>query len=151
MHGVSAKCVNAVSEFFDDEVSINGQVYFMKFSRGKTLEKMKIIGDCNSTGTKISFLPDPEIFLTTREFKYEILAKRLRELAFLNPGVRIELTDERVDKNEVFHFEEGLKQFVAFLNHAKTLLHDNPVKISGSLATFAEKEDLKTVIDIAFQ
>ena len=112
---------------------------------------MKIIGDCNSTGTKISFLPDPEIFLTTREFKYEILAKRLRELAFLNPGFRIELTDERVDKNEVFHFEEGLKQFVAFLNSGKTLLHDNPVTISGSVAAFAEKEVLKMVIDIAFQ
>ena len=151
LHGVGAKCVNAVSEFFDVEVRRNGHVYYMKFSRGKTLEKMKIIGDCNSTGTKISFLPDPEIFLTTREFKYEILAKRLRELAFLNPGVRIELTDERVDKNEVFHFEEGLKQFVAFLNRGKTLLHDNPVTISGSVAADAGKEDLKTVIDIAFQ
>ena len=151
LHGVGAKCVNAVSEFFDVEVRRNGHVYYMKFSRGKTLEKMKIIGDCNSTGTKISFLPDPEIFLTTREFKYEILAKRLRELAFLNPGVRIELTDERVDKNVIFHFEDGLKQFVAFLNRGKTLLHDNPVTISGSVAADAGKEDLKTVIDIAFQ
>ena len=102
------KCLNAVSEFFDVEVCRKGHVYYMKFSRGKTLEKMKIIGDCNNTGTKISFLPDPEKFLTTREFKSEILAKRLKELAFLNPGVRVELTDERVNKKETFHFEEEL-------------------------------------------
>ena len=87
LHGVGAKCVNALSEWFEVEVSKAGKVHKMEFSRGITTQKMKVIGSTQKTGTQISFLPDPEIFETTREFKYEILAKRLRELAFLNPGI----------------------------------------------------------------
>lgn len=151
LHGVGAKCVNAVSEMFDVEVRRNGHVHYMKFSRGKTLEKMKIIGESNHTGTKITFLPDPEIFTSTREFKYEILAKRLRELAFLNPGVKIELTDERVNKTENFHFEDGIRQFVSFLNRGKSVLHDTPLLISGSVSADSSRPELKTVVDIALQ
>ncbi|NBD38371.1 MAG: DNA gyrase subunit B, partial [Verrucomicrobia bacterium] len=80
LHGVGAKCVNAVSEWFEVEVSREGQVHHMGFARGKTTLKMNIVGKTKKTGTKISWLPDPEIFLTTREFKYDLLAKRLREL-----------------------------------------------------------------------
>ena len=82
LHGVGAKCVNAVSEHFEVEVRREGKIHHMQFSQGKTTQKMKVIGTTQKRGTKITFLPDPEIFLTTRDFKYEILAKRLRELAF---------------------------------------------------------------------
>jgi DNA gyrase subunit B len=114
LHGVGAKCVNAVSEKFDVEVRRNGHVYYMSFARGKTVEQIRIIGDCQKSGTKITFLPDPEIFQTTREFKYDILAKRLRELAFLNPGVSLKLVDERSEKEETFLFENGIEEFVVF-------------------------------------
>ena len=110
LHGVGAKCVNAVAEWFEVEVQREGQVYRMEFARGKTVEKMKVIGQTKKTGTKISFMPDPEIFLTTRDFKYDILAKRLRELAFLNPGIRIFLKDERLEKDENFFFEDGIAE-----------------------------------------
>jgi DNA gyrase subunit B len=86
LHGVGAKCVNAVSEWFEVEVRRDSKVHKMEFSRGITTQKMKIIGETKRTGTRIAFSPDPQIFLTTREFKFELLGKRLRELAFLNPG-----------------------------------------------------------------
>ena len=85
LHGVGAKCVNAVSDWFEVEVRRDGKVHKMEFSRGKTTSKMKIIGNTKRTGTRIAFSPDPQIFLTTRDFKFELLGKRLRELAFLNP------------------------------------------------------------------
>lgn len=151
LHGVGAKCVNAVSEKFDVEVRRAGHVYYMSFSRGKTVEKMKIIGDSQKTGTKITFLPDPEIFQLTREFKYDILAKRLRELAFLNPGVRIELSDENINKSEVFKFDNGIREFVSFLNKGKTVLHDDIFFINGEIANDPAKPEIKVVVDIAMQ
>ena len=96
LHGVGAKCVNAVSEWLEAEVRRAGKVYQMRFEQGKTTQKMMVIGDTRKNGTKITFKPDPEIFLTTREFQYEILARRLRELAFLNPGIKIELVGRAV-------------------------------------------------------
>ncbi len=151
LHGVGAKCVNAVSEKFDIEVRRAGHVYYMSFSRGKTVEKMKIIGDSQKTGTKITFLPDPEIFQLTREFKYDILAKRLRELAFLNPGVQIELSDENINKSEVFKFDNGIREFVSFLNKGKTVLHDNIFFINGEIANDPAKPEVKVIVDIAMQ
>ncbi len=151
LHGVGAKCVNAVSEKFDVEVRRAGHVYYMSFSRGKTVEKMKIIGDSQKTGTKITFLPDPEIFQLTREFKYDILAKRLRELAFLNPGVQIELSDENINKSEVFKFDNGIREFVSFLNKGKTVLHDDIFFINGEIANDPAKPEIKVVVDIAMQ
>lgn len=151
LHGVGAKCVNAVSEMFDVEVRRDGHVHSMKFSRGKTIEKLKIIGDSQKTGTKITFLPDAEIFLTTRDFKYEILAKRLRELAFLNPGIQITLNDERTEKSEVFRFDEGIKQFVSFLDRGKVVLHDGPILIHGETSLDPGKPELKTIVDVALQ
>jgi DNA gyrase subunit B len=151
LHGVGAKCVNAVSELFDVEVRRNGHVYSMKFSRGKTVEKLRIIGDSQKTGTKITFLPDAEIFLTTRDFKYEILAKRLRELAFLNPGIQITLNDERAEKSEVFRFDEGIKQFVSFLDRGKVVIHDGPILIHGETSLDSGKPELKTIVDVALQ
>lgn len=152
LHGVGAKCVNAVSEWFEVEVSRDGQVHHMGFSRGKTTEKMSIIGKTQKTGTKISWLPDPEIFLTTRDFKYDILAKRLRELAFLNPGIEIALTDQRTDRKETFFFKEGIKEYVTFLNRGKTLIHPNPISFSGeALADEGNQDGPRIIVDIAFQ
>ena len=151
LHGVGAKCVNAVSEWFQVEVRRDGKVHSMAFQRGKTTEKLKVIGSTLKTGTSITFMPDPEIFLTTREFNYEILAKRLRELAFLNPGIRITLEDSRKGKSESFQFENGISQYVTFLNENKTTIHEPPVRISGEFVTDPEKPNLKTIVEIAFQ
>jgi DNA gyrase subunit B len=87
-HGVGAKCVNAVSEWFEVEVSREGSVYHMEFERGKTTKKLDVIGKAKGTGTLITFMPDPEIFRETVEFKADIIAQRLRELAFLNSGLK---------------------------------------------------------------
>ncbi|MDV7401726.1 DNA topoisomerase IV subunit B, partial [Arthrospira platensis SPKY1] len=93
-----------------------GKVHKMEFSRGKTTSPLKIIGDTKGKGTRIAFSPDPQIFETTRDFKYDLLAKRLRELAFLNPGIVIEFTDQRVNRSERFLFRDGIKEYVTFLN-----------------------------------
>lgn len=152
LHGVGAKCVNAVSEWFEVEVSREQKVHFMAFSRGKTTEKMKIIGATKKNGTKISWLPDPEIFLTTREFKYDLLAKRLRELAFLNPGIEIVLEDGRSGRKETFLFRDGIAEYVQFLNRGKTAVHPSVITLNGEApAVEADKDGLKIVVDIALQ
>src|SRR5437867_1380736 len=97
LHGVGAKCVNALSDWFKVEVSRDGNVYYMEFARGVTVRKLEVIGKSTHTGTLITFKPDPTIFTITTEFKFELLANRLRELAFLNPGLEIHLMDERVE------------------------------------------------------
>ncbi len=151
LHGVGAKCVNAVSEWFEAEVRRTGKVYQMRFAQGKTTQKMAVIGDTKKTGTKITFKPDPEIFLTTREFQYDILARRLRELAFLNPGIRIELADERAQKGEEFFFRDGITEFVKFLNQNKNVLHDKPITFSDSVANEADPSKPPTGVDVAIQ
>jgi len=107
LHGVGAKCVNALSDWFKVEVSREGKVHHMAFERGKTTQKLEVIGELKNkkqTGTLITFFPDPTIFTITTEFKFERLASRLRELAFLNPGLEITLVDERREsgKKETF-------------------------------------------------
>ncbi|MBR6389047.1 MAG: DNA topoisomerase (ATP-hydrolyzing) subunit B [Opitutales bacterium] len=148
LHGVGAKCVNAVSIEFSVEVRRDGKIYRMEFSRGKTTRKMEITGSTKTTGTKITFLPDPLIFEETREFKYEILAKRLRELAFLNPGVRIVLTDERVSKEEEFCFKDGIAEYVSFLNKAKNVVNQKVISFSGEAEA---PSGGKIIVDIALQ
>jgi DNA gyrase subunit B len=150
LHGVGAKCVNAVSEWFEAEVRRGGKVYQMRFAQGKTTQKMIVIGDTRKTGTKITFKPDPEIFLTTREFQYEILAKRLRELAFLNPGIKIELSDERSQKGDVFFFKDGITEFVKFLNQNKNVLHEKPITFSDSVPN-EDPTKASTVVDVSMQ
>ena len=151
LHGVGAKCVNAVSEWFEVEVKRDHKVHKMEFSRGITTSKMKIIGETNRTGTRIAFSPDPEIFLTTREFKFELLAKRLRELAFLNPGIEIDFIDERINKSENFIFKDGIAEYVLFLNENKNILHEAPIKISGSAPCPNPDIETDIVVDIALQ
>lgn len=135
LHGVGAKCVNAVSEWFVAEVRRAGKVHQMEFSRGVTTQPLKIVGDSSSSGTKVTFFPDEQIFTETRDFKFELLAKRLRELAFLNPGVRIFLMDERVDKAEEFFFENGISEYVTYLNKNKNQLLSEPISFSGEAPT----------------
>src|SRR5437660_472047 len=101
LHGVGAKCVNALSDWFKVEVA-----------RGVTTEKLQVIGKSKSTGTLITFKPDATIFTLTTEFKFELLAYRLRELAFLNPGIEMTLSDERTEKNERFYYKDGIEEFV---------------------------------------
>ncbi|MBL9204474.1 MAG: DNA topoisomerase (ATP-hydrolyzing) subunit B [Opitutaceae bacterium] len=151
LHGVGAKCVNAVSEWFEAEVRRNGKVHQMRFAQGVTTQKMQVIGDTKKTGTKITFKPDPEIFKTTREFQYDILAKRLRELAFLNPGIRIELNDERSQKTDSFFFKDGITEFVRYLNTNKNVVHDKPITFSDSAANETNPNLPNIVVDVAMQ
>jgi DNA gyrase subunit B len=111
---------------------------------------MSVIGKTAKTGTKISWLPDPEIFLTTREFKYDLLAKRLRELAFLNPGIQISLDDQRTNRTETFLFKDGIAEYVTFLNRGKTPVHPSPIAFSGE-AEATEQDKPRIVVDIALQ
>ena len=130
LHGVGAKCVNALSDWFKVEVSRDGKVYAMQFARGVTTEKLKVIGKSKGTGTLITFKPDATIFTITTEFKFEVLANRLRELAFLNPGIEITLTDERTEKNERFYYRDGIEEFVKQLGRNKQVLHPKPIALS---------------------
>ncbi len=130
LHGVGAKCVNALSDWFKVEVSRDGKVYSMEFARGVTTQKLTVIGKSKGTGTLITFKPDPTIFTITTEFKFDMLANRLRELAFLNPGVEIVLTDERDEKTETFLYKDGIEQFVKQLGRTKQVLHPKPIIIS---------------------
>ena len=131
LHGVGAKCVNALSDWFKVEVSRDGNVYHMAFERGKTTQKLEVIGKSNSTGTLITFKPDATIFTITTEFKFEILANRLRELAFLNPGVEILLADERLEnKTERFFYKEGIEEFVKQLGKNKQVIHPKAIAIN---------------------
>lgn len=151
LHGVGAKCVNAVSEWFEVEVRRDGKVHKMEFSRGITTQQMKIIGETKRNGTRIAFLPDPEIFLTTREFNFELLSKRLRELAFLNPGIQINFNDERDNRTENFLFKDGIAEYVCFLNENKNILHEEPISFHGEAPTPNPDLDANIVVDIAFQ
>ncbi|MDR2462968.1 MAG: DNA topoisomerase (ATP-hydrolyzing) subunit B [Verrucomicrobiales bacterium] len=144
-HGVGAKCVNAVSEWFEVEVSRNGQVHHMAFERGKTTKKLEVIGKTKSTGTLITFKPDAEIFKETTEFKDDRITQRLRELAFLNSGLKIVFLDERLgDKAqpETYFYKDGIEEFIKQLNKSKVLIHNKPVLIEKqSIVETAEKKE----------
>jgi len=134
LHGVGVSCVNALSIFLKAEVHLNGKIYTQEFSCGKPTTKLLTLGETSERGTIITFKPDASIFIVT-EFKYEILSKRLRELAYLNAGVRLELTDKRVIKDdgsfkhETFFSEDGLKEFVKFIDANKEPLIPNIIHI----------------------
>ena len=147
LHGVGAKCVNAVSEWFIAEVRREEKIHQMEFSRGKTTQKMKVVGSCKTTGTKVTFLPDDQIFKEVREFKFDILAKRLRELAFLNPGVKISLKEDKSNREENFIFEEGISEYVMYLNQNKNILTPEPISFSGEAP--AETGEGTIILDVA--
>ena len=148
LHGVGAKCVNAVSVWFIAEVRREGKVHQMEFSRGITTEKLRVAGDSDTTGTKITFMPDDEIFTETREFKFDLLAKRLRELAFLNPGVKISLQEDKNNQKEEFLFENGISEYVTYLNQNKTCLIEEPIYFTGEAK--AESGEGNIVTEVAF-
>ncbi len=124
LHGVGVSVVNALAESLRLEIHRNGHVYEQFYSRGKPLADLKAIGTSDKTGTLVHFKPDAEIFSDTL-FHYDILAKRLRELSFLNPGVKVTLTDERDNKQETFQYAGGISEFVSYLNQNKTPIHKN--------------------------
>jgi DNA gyrase subunit B len=129
LHGVGVSVVNALSEWLKVEVRREGKIWTQEYRRGKPVTDVKVVGDTNEHGTTVTFKPDEEIFGNVK-FSFDTLANRLRELAFLNPGVRITIIDERDDKKYVFMYEGGIKQFVKFLNTNKTVLHPEPIYIS---------------------
>jgi DNA gyrase subunit B len=130
LHGVGVSCVNALSKWLEVKVRRNNKEYHQRYERGKTITDLKIIGKANDTGTTVTFLPDNNIFETT-EFDYDIIATRLREMAFLNAGLQIEVTDERTDKHEVFRYDGGVSEFVTHINKNKVSLHPKPIYLQG--------------------
>ncbi len=122
LHGVGASVVNALSEWLEVEVSREGQVYHMEFERGRKSADLKVIGTRSKTGTKVTFKPDNKIFPDI-EFKYELVQKRARELAYLNEGLQIIIQDERTDKHDEFKYDQGLVEYVKYLNDGKNTVH----------------------------
>src|SRR5512136_3156766 len=131
LHGVGVSVVNALSETLDLEIWRNDLVYRQSYERGKPIADLEITGKTKKRGTKITFVPDTEIFETI-EFSFDTLAQRLRELAFLNPGVMITLDDERAEgKSHKFQYEGGIREFVTHLNRNKTGVTDKPIYMRG--------------------
>lgn len=144
LHGVGVSCVNALSKWLEVEVKRDGNIYYMAFERGKTVEPLQIRGKAKGTGTKVTFLPDPDIFEDTN-FQSEILVNRLRELAFLNAGLKIIFTDERIDEPPIImQYKGGLEEFVKYLNKGKEPLHSKPILISKT------KDDIQVEIAIQY-
>ena len=133
LHGVGVSVVNALSETMDVQVRRGGQTHEIAFARGHISEPLHSYGHVETTGTKVTFLPDNEIFTEGVEFSFDTLASRFRELAFLNKGLRITLTDERDDEkySESYHYEGGLKSFVEYLNTNKSTIHPNVIDFEG--------------------
>ena len=152
LHGVGAKCVNALSDWFKVEVIRDGFVHHMAFERGVTTQKLHVIGEVKNkkqSGTLITFLPDATIFNITIEFQYAKLAARLRELAFLNPGLEITLTDERGEdlKKETFLYKLGIEEFVAQLSENKALYHPKPITLAGKRLVKFKNKDQQEIED----
>ncbi len=137
LHGVGVSCVNALASIFKAEIHRAGKIHKMEFEKGITTKKLTVEGKTDKTGTIINFLPDPTIFTQTLEFKFNIIADRMRELAFLNPQVTIELIDEREEDEElgkeVYHFEGGVSDFVIYLDEARESHMAKPIYIEGEV------------------
>lgn len=162
LHGVGVSCVNALSDSLVAEIRREGKIYQQKYSKGKPLTQVEVIGECDDTGTTITFHPDPEIFNVTTIYNYETLANRMRELSFLNKGIKITLTDKRtlvdeyvvdangnssptgkqIYKNDVFYSQEGLKEFIKYLDASQEEIIPEPVCVTS---------DKIIPIDIALQ
>ena len=139
LHGVGASVVNALSEWLEVEVSREGKVHHMEFERGHKSSDLKVIGSRNQTGTKVTFKPDSQIFPNI-EFSYDVIAGRMRELAYLNEGLQIAVEDERSGKRDEFQFRQGLIEFVKHLNDGKNPLHPNVI--------YFKKEDPETRLQL---
>ncbi len=142
LHGVGVSVVNALSRWLEVRVRREGKEFYQRYERGKAVTPLKVVGKSETTGTTITFLPDDEIFETT-EFDYDTISARLKELAFLNAGIKIELIDHRSGKMDVFKFDGGLVEFVKHINRNKKPLHDNPIYIKS------KRDDVE--VEIALQ
>lgn len=132
LHGVGVSVVNALSEWLEVEVRLDGKIHQQRYTRGVPDFDLRVIGETVENGTTVTFKPDPLIFQETIEFNYDTLKNRLRELAFLNKGIKIELIDKRQDdKKETFFYEGGIKSFVEFLNKNRENIHEEPIYIEG--------------------
>lgn len=147
LHGVGVSCVNALAESLKLEIWRDGHAWQQEYARGRPLAPLQKTGKTRKTGTKIDFIPDPEIFTAT-EFKHDVLATRLREMAFLNGGLKIVFADDRLERDpQVFHFEGGIAEFVSYLNRGKTMLHPAPIH-------FKDERDFsggKVAVEVALQ
>ncbi len=131
LHGVGVSVVNALSEYLDVEVYRDGKIYHQHYERGIASGEMECLGETDKRGTRIEFKPDAEIFRETTEFQFDILQARMRELAFLNPSISIELEDEKSGKSRKYHFSGGIVSFVEYLNQNKDVVNTRPIYISG--------------------
>ena len=145
LHGVGASVVNALSEWLEVQVHKDGKIYEMKFSRGKVTQPMTVVGETDRHGTVVTFKPDPEMFTDTTVYDYEILHTRMREEAFLNAGLRIHTYDQRPgqEQHDDMCYAGGIREFVTWLNRAKTPIHDQVIYMSG------QRED--SMAEVAFQ
>ena len=142
LHGVGVSAVNALSSWLEVKVRRDGKEYYQKYEKGKAISPLKVIGKSRENGTTITFLPDSEIF-ETNEFDYETIAARLKEIAFLNAGLRIEIFEQKSGKCESYQFNGGVSEFVTYIDRNKTTLHPNPIYFQG------EKEGVQ--VEIALQ
>ncbi|USK72602.1 DNA topoisomerase (ATP-hydrolyzing) subunit B [Peribacillus asahii] len=144
LHGVGASVVNALSTLLEVFVHLNGNIYYQQYKRGVPQADLKIIGETDHTGTTIHFVPDGEIFKETLEYEYDTLATRIRELAFLNKGLKLIIEDKRDEgKTKEYHYEGGIKSYVEHLNRSKEVLHEEPIFMEG------EKDGIS--VEIALQ
>jgi len=132
LHGVGVSCVNALSEYLEVEVYRDGQIYKQRYHRGAPTGRVQILGTTSLRGTKVTFKPDPTVLEAT-DFNFDVLSNRMRELAFLNPGLRIVMRDERNDKSHDFKYEGGIVAYVELLNKNKTVLYDRPIAMKGEV------------------
>jgi DNA gyrase subunit B len=142
LHGVGVSVVNALSEWLEVEICRDGHVYHQRYQRGKAVTPLKTVGTANTTGTKVSFKPDAEIF-EELVFNHETLSQRLRELSFLNRGIKIIFRDERTDQEVVYQHDGGIRDFVRYLNKNKEVLHNRPIYV------FGERENVQ--VEVALQ
>ena len=135
LHGVGSSVVNALSTSLEVKVHKNGKIHFQEYKRGLVVADLKVIGDTDKTGTTVHFTPDPEIFTETTEFDFDKLAKRIQELAFLNKGLKISISDKREGKeqSQVYHYEGGIVSYVDYLNENKEVLFENPIYTDGDM------------------
>jgi DNA gyrase subunit B len=150
LHGVGVSCVNALSDRLEMEICRDGEVWRQTYQRGAPTMDLTRTGTTDRTGTRVTFHPDPEIFAIT-EFSFDVLSQRLRELSFLNAGVRVKITDERTEKSHDFLYDGGIKSFVEHLNRNRSALHPEPVFISGERTFDDHGREVKVHAEIALQ
>ncbi len=145
LHGVGASVVCALSEWLEVEIRRNGKVYWQRFERGEKVTELKVIGEAEATGTKVTFKPDPEIFKITTKFDFEVLKERLREIAFLIKGLKIIVQDGRTGEKVEYHYEGGIKEFVKYLDEARESFFPEPFYM------YHIDEETETEVEIALE